>query len=79
MMRLIADDSAYATWKRAFDATVAYWNTTPMNYSSYVAMFSMENTNGVSCYIPTSSNNLADKAYRSTEWYTVAGFSELNW
>lgn len=79
MMHLIADDSAYATWKRAFDATVAYWNTTPMNYSSYVAMFSMENTNGVSCYIPTASDNLTDKAYRSTEWYTVAGFDKLNW
>lgn len=75
----ITDVAAYVTWKQTFDVAAVYWKTTPMNYSGSAGMFSMENTNGVSCYIPTSSNNLADKAYRSTEWYTVAGFSELNW
>lgn len=80
VVREITTDAAYATWKRAFDATVAYWATTPKNYSSYVRMFTMEGTDGVSCYIPTTSNNLTDKAYRSTEWYTAAGFDELpNW
>lgn len=79
MIREITDDAAYGTWKQAFDAAVVYWNTTPMNYSSYVGMFSMENTNGVSCYIPTTSDNLTDKAYRLTEWYTVVGFDKFNW
>ncbi|MBD9094459.1 MAG: hypothetical protein EGQ20_18320 [Bacteroides oleiciplenus] len=80
MIREITDDTAYATWKQAFDDAVVSWDTTPMNYSgiAYI-MFSMENTNGVSCYIPTTSDNLTDQAYRSTEWYTAAGFGELNW
>lgn len=77
LMRSVTDDNAYAEWKQAFDSAVVYWGTTPMNYSAYVAMFSMNNTNGVSCYIPSSSDNLTDKAYRSTEWYTVAGFDKL--
>lgn len=79
MIRGITDDTAYETWKQAFDAAAVYWNTTPMNYSAYVGMFSMENTNGVSCYIPTTSDNLTDKAYRLTEWYTAIGFDKLNW
>jgi len=50
-----------------------------MNYSAYIGMFSMEGTNGVSCYIPSVSNTVTDKAYRSTEWYTSAGFAALGW
>ena len=79
MMRMITDDNAYEAWKQIFNAAVAYWVTTPMNYSSYVGMFSMEGTNGVSCYIPSTSNTATDKAYRSTEWYTSAGFEKLGW
>ena len=80
LIRKITDDAAYATWKQAFDASVVYWRTTPKNYSAYIdGMFSMENTNGVSCYIPTTSDNLTDKAYRLTEWYTAVGFDKHNW
>lgn len=80
MIREITDDTAYETWKQTFNDAVTYWKTTPMNFSGVTqSMFSMENTNGVSCYIPTTSDNLTDKAYRLTEWYTAAGFNELNW
>lgn len=80
MMKKITDDSAYVIWRQAFDVAVAYWATTSMNYSAYiVGMFSMEGTNGVSCYIPSASNTVTDKAYRSTEWYTSAGFAALGW
>lgn len=79
MMRMITDDNAYEAWKQIFNSAVAYWVTTSMNYSSYVGMFSMEGTNGVSCYIPSTSNTATDKAYRSTEWYTSAGFEKLGW
>ena len=44
-----------------------------------LGMFSMEGTNGVSCYIPSVSNTVTDKAYRSTEWYASAGFAALGW
>ena len=79
MMRKMTDDGAYVVWRQAFDAAVAYWATTSMNYSAYADMFSMEGTNGVSCYIPSVSNTVTDKAYRSTEWYTFAGFAALGW
>lgn len=79
MMRMITDDNAYEAWRQIFNSAVAYWATTSMNYSSYVGMFSMEGTNGVSCYIPSTSNTATDKAYRSTEWYTSAGFEKLGW
>lgn len=75
MMRIMTDDSAYAAWKQVFDSAVAYWATTPMNYSAFVfGMFSMENTNGVSCYIPSASNTLTDQAYRSTQWCGATDF-----
>lgn len=79
MMRMVAADDDYKLWKQAFDATIVYWNTTPMNYSSFAGMFSMAGTNGVSCYIPTTSDNLTDKAYRLTEWYTAVGLDKFNW
>ena len=80
MMRMITDDNAYEAWKQIFNSAVAYWVTTPMNFSGFSqSMFSMEGTNGVSCYIPSTSNTATDKAYRSTEWYTSAGFEKLGW
>jgi len=79
MMRMITSDSDYMAWRQAFDAAVAYWATTTMNYSAFAGMFSMEATNGVSCYIPSTSNTVTDKAYRSTEWYTAVGFDKLDW
>lgn len=79
MMKKITDNGGYLTWRQAFDAAVVYWATTSMNYSAYIGMFSMEGTNGVSCYIPSVSNTVTDKAYRSTEWYASAGFAALGW
>ena len=79
MMKKIIVNGGYLTWRQAFDAAVVYWATTSMNYSAYIGMFSMEGTNGVSCYIPSVSNTVTDKAYRSTEWYTSAGFAALGW
>ena len=79
MMKKITDNGGYLTWRQAFDTAVVYWATTSMNYSAYIGMFSMEGTNGVSCYIPSVSNTVTDKTYRSTEWYTSAGFAALGW
>lgn len=80
MMKKITVNGGYLTWRQAFDAAVVYWATTSMNFSGVIQkMFSMEGTNGVSCYIPSVSNTVTDKAYRSTEWYTSAGFAALGW
>ena len=78
MQALVAEDD-YAAWREAFDEAVVYWNTTPMNYSSSVGMFSMEGTEGVTHYIPSSVTSARAEAYRSTEWYTAAGLAKLGW
>lgn len=78
MMRLLTDNVGFTTWKQAYDSAMPYWATTPMNYSAFAGMFSMEGTNGVSHYIPSSKSS-ANTAYRSTEWYEAAGLSKLGW
>lgn len=80
MMEALVDEATYAQWKQAFDATIAYWNTTEKNYSAALpGMFSMEGTNGVTHYIPASTASAAAEAYRSTKWYSAAGLSALGW
>lgn len=79
MIRELTDADSFATWKKAFDSAKVYWNTTLLNYSMSVGMFSMEGTNGVTHYIPLSSKPAAVAAYRSTAWYEAAGLSNLGW
>ncbi len=78
LMEQVLDDASYATWTQAFDAAIAYWSTTPKNYSQFVGMFSMEGANGITHYIPGSSTQ-RDVAYRSLKWYQDAGLEKLGW
>lgn len=79
MMRLLTDNAGFATWKQVYDVATPYWATTPKNFSAFAKMFSMEGTNGVSHYIPSSYGTAASTAYRTTEWYQAAGLSKLGW
>lgn len=79
MMRLLTDNAGFAAWKQVYDVAMPYWATTPKNYSAFAGMFSMEGTNGVSHYIPSSNGTAANAAYRTTEWYEAAGLSKLGW
>lgn len=80
MMRLLTDNSGFIAWKQVYDAAVPYWDTTPMNFSGFIYdVFSMEGTNGVSHFIPSSNSSAINSAYRSTEWYEAAGLSKLGW
>lgn len=80
MMRLLADNTGFAAWEQAFNAAQPYWATTPKNFSGFIYnVFSMEGTNGVSHYIPSSNSSAINVAYRSTEWYEAAGLSKLGW
>lgn len=76
---LVTDPSLYADWKQAYAAASVYWATTPMIYSMYGGMFSMERTSGVSHYIPMDSKLSAVEAYRSMDWYKEAGLSQIGW
>ena len=78
LMEQVLDDASYATWAQAFDAAIAYWSTTPKNYSQFAGMFSMEGANGITHYIPGSSTQ-RDAAYRSLKWYQDAGLEKLGW
>lgn len=78
LMEQVLDDASYATWAQAFDVAIAYWSTTPKNYSQFAGMFSMEGANGITHYIPGSSTQ-RDVAYRSLQWYQDAGLEKLGW
>ena len=78
MRHLVNDDDVFDTWKSAYDAAIVYWNTTKTNFSDQGGVFLMDDTYGVSQFIP-GVNLSTDKAYRSTEWYTSAGFAALGW
>ena len=79
LMQALLNEADYTTWRQAYDEAVTYWNTTPMNYSSVVGMFSMEGTNGVTHYIPQSVTSPRAESYRSLDWYTAAGLAKLGW
>lgn len=78
MRHLVNDDDVFDTWKSAYDAAIVYWNTTKTNFSDQGGVFLMDDTYGVSQFIP-GVNLSTDKAYRFTEWYTSAGFAALGW
>ena len=78
LMEQVLDADAFTTWTQAFDAAIAYWSTTPMNYSQFVGMFSMEGANGITHYIP-GDNASRHEAYRSLQWYQDAGLQKLGW
>lgn len=81
LMERLLDVDVYKAWRPAFDAAVAYWGTTPKNFSQYAGMFSMTGSTGVTHYIPgqTEGTSGLDAAYRSTLWYEAAGLSALGW
>lgn len=79
LMELILKDTS--EWNLVLANAIIYWNSTPINYSSYCGCFSLpkEITCGVSHYLPLSSKPAAAAAYRSTAWYEAAGLSNLGW
>lgn len=79
LMQRLLDTTQFSVWKQAYNATLPYWKTTPMVYSNFVNMFSMEEMNGISHYVPLSSKPQAAAAYRQTEWYVAAGLEQLGW
>lgn len=87
MMQHLMDDAGYGLWKHAFNSALVYWKTTEKNYSMFAdyrfdtvfGMFPMENTNGVTHYIPFNFDSQTAAAYRSTDWYIAAGLDKIGW
>lgn len=78
LMQALCTESDFSTWKTAFDSAMAYYQTTPLNYSKPGGMFSMEGTCGLSHYLPTGNTSL-NTAYAQTEWYTAASLASWGW
>lgn len=79
LMQQLLTESDFTLWKAAYDAVLPYWKTTPMNYSAFAGLFSMERANGISHYIPRTDRTNAAQSYRQTDWYKDAGLSQLGW
>ena len=78
LMQVLCTESDFATWKTAFDSAMAYYQSTPLNFSSYAGMFSMEGTCGLSHYLPTGNTSL-NAAYAQTDWYSAASLDDWGW
>ena len=78
LMQALCTESDFATWKTAFDSAMAYYQSTPLNFSSYAGMFSMEGTCGLSHYLPTGNTSL-NAAYAQTDWYSAASLGDWGW
>lgn len=79
LMQQVLPDDAFEDWKEAYGKWMAYWKTTPGNYSGFTGMFSMEGSYGATHYIPKNTSGAAAAAYRQTDWYQAAGLSHLGW
>ncbi len=78
LMQALCTESDFATWKIAFDSAMAYYQSTPLNFSRYAGMFSMEGTCGLSHYLPTGNTSL-NAAYAQTDWYSAASLDDWGW
>lgn len=79
LMEQVLYPEGYIEWLKVYQSALAFWKTTPKNYSSVAKMFSMEGANGVTHYIPTAAFAERDEEYRSTSWYQDAGLEKLGW
>lgn len=79
MELMVTEETALTEWRQAFASARKYWSTTPKNYSQVVGMFSMERANGVTHYIPSTVEDAAALAYRSTAWYSAVDLASIGW
>ena len=84
MMEQQLSTSEYATWKKAYDAAVPVYLTTPKIYTAFSGggLFSVAAGKGLSTYIPYRDIfelGDMDLSYRNTAWYKDAGLSQLGW
>ncbi|MDD3040700.1 clostripain-related cysteine peptidase [Bacteroides sp.] len=76
-----AENNDYLHWRKVFDEACIYWSTTEFNYSSIVdRMIPMQNSKGISCWIPNDSyNSDLNIFFRTFQWYFATGWDEVGW
>ena len=78
--QITAGNGDYDSWREAFDKVMVYWKSTPLNYSAYAGMFTMnQDAKGLSTYIPRMSAPSLNTSYQQTEWYKVSGWADTGW
>ncbi len=79
MRSLTQENEDYRQWRASFDKAVIYYHTTEQNYSKYARMFSMKDSQGLSMYIPRSSQTNLLPYYQTYAWYTDGGWQAAGW
>lgn len=81
LMETVLSESRLEEWKSYLDDALAFWKTTPLNYTGpNMRTFSMEKAKcGITHYIPKSTQSTATAAHRNTSWYKDAGILALGW
>ena len=74
----------YEDWRKALDGVVAYVVSSPAWYSSVrgrSVVYDASVACGLSLYMPrrSSYNDLFNAYFRTTEWYTAAGWQIAGW
>lgn len=78
-------DQAFENFKKVYQNAVVWMNTTKKNYCTPPpiredGMVSMDGFQGLSTYILRGSNTTLNNYYReSVEWYSAAGWSDIEW
>lgn len=69
----------FAEWQKTFNQLV-YYRTTPEVYTARPGkMISMEDTHGLSFYIPRLGYEPMTEHYKTHQWYRAGGWSDLGW
>ena len=85
MLRLITDEADYQRWREALDRAIPYAAAMPWWYSIYSYQgretVDLNVYSGISCYVPQSgdSHTELNTKFRTTSWYTAAGWKQVGY
>ena len=84
VMKKYLTEDEYTHWRKAFDLAVVYLDSSPRWYSAICGrsiIFNMSLGGGMSLYMPQSNERNAtfNSDFRSTEWYSAAGWEAAGW
>lgn len=84
VMRRYLSDDEYLHWREAFDGAVAYVAASPTWYSAVCGRtlsYDSLSGGGVSFYLPQhrAMNEPLNVDFRTTEWYSAAGWETAGW
>ena len=84
VMKRYLDAEEYEHWRSAFDGAVTYLSASATWYSAIRGRklwFDVESGSGISVYMPQrrSMNESLNANFRTTEWYSAAGWQAAGW